>query len=99
MPSEYTSQLKALHSLGADIIGVNCRFGPMSLQTIGFMKDALDKERTRHLMMQPGFGYHTPKAGILGTDGLLEPLLGDRRVSIRELFASRMLSRYPWAIP
>jgi len=74
----YASQLKALHSLGADIIGINCRFGPnMSLQTIGIMKDALDKERIRHLMMQPGFGYHTPKAGILGTGGLLELLLGE----------------------
>lgn len=78
MPSENASQLKALQSLGAHIIGVNSQFGPnMSLQTIGFMKDALDKERARHLMMQHGFGYHTPNAGILGTGGLLEPLLGE----------------------
>jgi len=78
MPSEYASQLKALHSFGADIIGVNCRFGPnMTLQIIGFMKYALDKERTRHLMMQPGFGCDIPNAGILGTGGLLEPLLGE----------------------
>ena len=30
---------------GADIIGLNCRFGPdETLQTIGLMKAALDKE-------------------------------------------------------
>ena len=30
-------------------------------------------------MMQPGFFfcYHTPNAGILGTGGLLKPLLGE----------------------
>ena len=62
-----------LHSLGADIIGVNCRFDPnTSLQTIGLMKEALDKEGLeRHLMTQP-VGYHTPDAG-----GLPEAPLGE----------------------
>ena len=44
IPSENASQLKALHSLGADIIGVK-------------WLDSLDKERTHHLMMQPGFFF------------------------------------------
>ena len=80
---------QALHSLGADIIGVDCRFDPnMSLQTIGLMKEALDKEGLkRHLMMQP-VGYHSPDAGKLGTGGLPEAPLGECCVS------TRMLSRY-----
>lgn len=47
---------------GADIIGVNCCFSPdISLQTIGLMKEALDKEGFKpHLMIQP-VCYHTPE--------------------------------------
>ena len=65
---------QALHSLGADIIGVNCRFDPnMSLQTIGLMKEALDKEGLeRHLMRTQPVGYHTPDTG-----GLPEAPLGE----------------------
>lgn len=63
--------------LGADIIGVNCRFDPnISLQTIGLMKEALDKEGLKvHLMTQP-VGYHNPDAGRLGAAGLPEAPLG-----------------------
>lgn len=77
---------QAFHSLGADVIGVNCRFDPnMSLQTIGLMKEALDKEGLkRHLMMQP-VGYHTPDAGKLGTGGLPEAPLSGYYVSTRML--------------
>ncbi|CAH3186363.1 unnamed protein product [Porites evermanni] len=58
---------------GADIIGVNCRFDHnLSLQTIGLMKEALDKEGlTVHLMMQP-VGYLTPDAGPMGLAALPE---------------------------
>ncbi|KAJ7373164.1 hypothetical protein OS493_014312 [Desmophyllum pertusum] len=52
---------------GADIVGVNCCFGPnKSLETIGLMKEALDKEGLKpHLMIQP-VGYHTPDVGCGG---------------------------------
>ena len=44
------------YSLGADVIGVNCHFDLNTrLQTIGLMKEALDKEG------QPA-GYHWPDA-------------------------------------
>ena len=63
----------------------------MSLQTIGLMKVALDKEGLkRHLMIQP-VGYHTPDAGILGTVSLPEAALGGYSISICELLTSRML--------
>ena len=63
--------------VGADIIGVNCRFDHnLSLQTIGLMKEALDKEGlTVHLMMQP-VGYLTPDAGPMGLAALPEAPLG-----------------------
>ena len=63
--------------VGADIIGVNCRFDHnLSLQTIGLMKEALDKEGlTVHLMMQP-VGYLTPDAGPMGLAALPETPLG-----------------------
>ncbi|XP_078345626.1 betaine--homocysteine S-methyltransferase 1-like isoform X2 [Oculina patagonica] len=58
---------------GADIVGVNCLFGPdMCLQTIGVMKEALDKEGLKpHLMVQP-VGYHTPDVGRRGHISLPE---------------------------
>lgn len=64
--------------LGADIIGVNCRFDPnISLQTIGLMKEALDKEGLKvHLMTQP-VGYHNPDAGRFGAAGLPEAPFGN----------------------
>lgn len=83
---------QALLLLGADIIGVNCRFDlNMSLQTIGLMKVALEKEGLKcHLMTQP-VGYHTSDAGTLGAGGLPEAPFGGYSVSIRELLTSRML--------
>lgn len=69
---------RVLLLLGADIVGVNCRFDPnISLQTIGLMKKALDKEGLKpHLMTQPA-GYHTPDAGRLGAAGLPETPFGN----------------------
>ena len=57
---------------------MNCRFDPnISLQTIGLMKEALDKEGLKpHLMIQP-VGYHTPDAGRLGAAGLPEAPFGN----------------------
>ncbi|XP_078381092.1 S-methylmethionine--homocysteine S-methyltransferase BHMT2-like [Oculina patagonica] len=74
-----------LAKAGADIIGVNCRFDPnISLQTIGLMKEALDKEGLKaHLMTQP-VGYLTPDAGRLGAPGLPEsPLAFEPRTVTR----------------
>ena len=68
------------YSLGADVIGVNCRFDlNTSLQTIGLMKEALDREGLGpHLMMQPA-GYHSPDAASskLGMASLPESPLGN----------------------
>ena len=75
----YSKVLKLLLTslVGADIIGVNCRFDQnISLQTIGLMKEALDKEGlVVHLMMQP-VGYLTPDAGPMGLAALPEAPLG-----------------------
>lgn len=45
---------------GADIIGINCSFGPfVALETIGMMKEALDAEGlSPYLMAQPA-GWYT----------------------------------------
>ena len=78
-PIAYNKVLKVVVTslVGADIIGVNCRFDHnLSLQTIGLMKEALDKEGlTIHLMMQP-VGYLTPDAGPMGLAALPEAPLG-----------------------
>ena len=63
---------------GADVLGVNCSFGPHeALQTIGLMKDALDKAKLKvHLMCQP-VCYQTPDAGPAGWVNLPETPLGE----------------------
>jgi len=63
--------------IGADIIGVNCRFDPeISLQTMQVMQDAIKKEGIKvHFMVQP-VGYWTPDAGPLGFTSLAESPLG-----------------------
>ena len=49
----------------------------MSLQTIGLMKEALDKEGLKpHLMVQP-VGYHTPDTGNMGFIDLPENPFGE----------------------
>ena len=49
----------------------------MSLQTIGLMKEALDKEGLKpHLMVQP-VGYHTPDTGSMGFGDLPECPFGE----------------------
>merc|ERR1719464_2690838 len=52
---------------GADLIGLNCLFGPfVMLDCMKVMKDALDKEGLKcHLMCQP-LGYRVPDAGHFG---------------------------------
>ncbi|XP_022246003.1 betaine--homocysteine S-methyltransferase 1-like [Limulus polyphemus] len=52
---------------GADVIGVNCRFGPIeSLEAMKLMKKALDAEGLKpHLMCQP-LVFLTPDAGKRG---------------------------------
>ena len=67
-----------MFSAGADIVGLNCLFGPdETLQTIALMKEALEKEGLKpHLMVQP-VCYHTPDVGPLGTTGLPEVPFGE----------------------
>jgi betaine-homocysteine S-methyltransferase len=56
-----------LAKAGADIVGVNCHFGPMtSLKTMRLMKEALKKANlSPYLMVQP-LGFFTPDAGKQG---------------------------------
>ncbi|KAJ7373207.1 hypothetical protein OS493_014355 [Desmophyllum pertusum] len=63
---------------GADIIGVNCSFDPeKSLETIGLMKEALDKAGLKpHLMVQP-VGYHGPDTGLIGFPCIPENPFGE----------------------
>ena len=52
---------------GADLIGINCRFGPdEALQGIRLMRDALDKERLKAYLMMQTIGYHAPDGGSRG---------------------------------
>lgn len=53
--------------LGADIIGINCHFGPDEcIEACRLMKEALDAAgMKKHLMVQP-LGYLTPDAGKQG---------------------------------
>lgn len=62
-----------LAKAGADIVGLNCLFGPdETLQTIALMKEALEKEGLKpHVMVQP-VCYHTPDAGPRGFISLPE---------------------------
>ena len=56
---------------------MNCSFSPdMSLQTIGLMKEALDKEGLKpHLMIQP-VCYHAPDSNGNGIQYLPEAPFG-----------------------
>ncbi|XP_076333421.1 betaine--homocysteine S-methyltransferase 1-like isoform X1 [Tachypleus tridentatus] len=58
---------------GADVVGVNCRFGPVeSLEAMRLMKKALDVEGLKaHLMCQPSV-FHVPDAGRGGYSDLPE---------------------------
>ncbi|KAG3266451.1 S-methylmethionine--homocysteine S-methyltransferase BHMT2 [Ictidomys tridecemlineatus] len=74
-----------LGKAGANIIGVNCRFGPWtSLQTIKLMKEGLGAEGLKaHLMIQ-SLGFHTPDCGKGGFVDLPEyPFALEPRVATR----------------
>lgn len=70
---------------GADVVGINCHFGPMDcVETVRMMKEGLDKAGLKaHLMIQP-LAYHTPDASKQGFIDLpefpfaLEPRLATR---------------------
>ena len=53
--------------LGADIVGINCHFDPMTcVEAVRLMKEAIEKEGMKvHYMCQP-LGYHTPDCGKQG---------------------------------
>ena len=87
MPCYSVPVVNAPFLLGADIIGLNCRFDPnMCLQTISLMKEALDKEGLKvHLMVQPT-GYHAPDAGPKGFIDLPELPFGEFRSLVRHSF-------------
>jgi len=70
---------------GADIVGVNCHYGPFeSLDAMKLMKKALDKEDLHpYLMCQP-LAYHTPDCGKQGFIDLPEfPFALEPRLSTR----------------
>jgi len=70
---------------GADVVGVNCHFGPfVSLKAIECMKNALDEANVKvHLMCQP-LGYVTPDAKKQGFIDLPEfPFALEPRVCTR----------------
>ncbi|XP_032752777.1 S-methylmethionine--homocysteine S-methyltransferase BHMT2 isoform X1 [Rattus rattus] len=74
-----------LSRAGANIIGVNCRFGPWtSLQTMKLMKEGLrDAGLQAHLMVQC-LGFHTPDCGKGGFVDLPEYPFGlEPRVATR----------------
>ncbi|CAH6787528.1 Bhmt2 [Phodopus roborovskii] len=74
-----------LAQAGANIIGVNCRFGPQtSLQTMKLMKEGLrDSGLQAHLMVQ-SLGFHTPDCGKGGFVDLPEYPFGlEPRVATR----------------
>uniref|UniRef100_A0A8C4RW58 Betaine-homocysteine methyltransferase n=1 Tax=Erpetoichthys calabaricus TaxID=27687 RepID=A0A8C4RW58_ERPCA len=56
-----------LGKAGADIVGVNCHFDPMTcLKTVKLMKEGLEAAKMKvHLMIQP-LAYHTPDCGHQG---------------------------------
>lgn len=58
-------------STGADIIGINCHFGPIRmLATMRIMKEGLERAGIKkHLMIQP-LGYLTPEIDKVGFTGL-----------------------------
>ena len=62
-----------LQQPGADVVGVNCFWGPdQLLETIEIMKKAMeDAGVKRHLIVQP-IGYHTPERNHLGFTGIDE---------------------------
>ena len=63
---------------GADIVGVNCRFGPTkSLETCRLMKAALDGAGLHPFLMAQPVGYHTPDVGREGFAALPELPLGE----------------------
>ena len=74
----YEDDLSSFYHSGADIIGVNCSFDPeKSLETIGLMKEALDKAGLKpHLMVQP-VGYHGPDTGLIGFPCIPENPFGE----------------------
>ena len=63
-----------LAKAGADVVGINCRFGPQEcLKTIEMMRKGLRMANFSHIHLatQP-FGYHTPDAPANGYHGMRE---------------------------
>lgn len=57
----------ACPSVGAQIIGVNCHFDPMTcVKTVKMMKEGVEKAGLKaHYMVQP-LAYHTPDCNCQG---------------------------------
>ena len=57
--------------VGADLVGVNCNFGPkIALETMKLMKAALDKAELKTYMMMQPVCFFTPE--IKSGNGLLD---------------------------
>lgn len=65
-------------SLGADIVGVNCHFDPVTaVKTVKMMKEAVEKAGQKaHFMVQP-LAYHTPDCNRQGFIDLKEFPFGE----------------------
>jgi len=57
---------KALAEAGAQVVGLNCHFGPFeALKGMKKIKEGLKDHPDTHMIVQP-LGYHTPDAGVQG---------------------------------
>lgn len=61
------SSHNACSSAGAQIVGINCHFDPMTcVKTVKMMKEGVEKAGLKaHYMVQP-LAYHTPDCGCQG---------------------------------
>ncbi|XP_038071969.1 betaine--homocysteine S-methyltransferase 1-like [Patiria miniata] len=56
-----------LAKAGADVVGLNCHFGPVkTLEAIRLMKAAMDKEGLKPFLMTQPLGFKTPDVGKQG---------------------------------
>ena len=63
---------------GADVVGLNCHFGPdETLQAIRLMKAALDKEGLKPYLMTQPLGFKTPDCNKQGFIDLPEFPFGE----------------------
>lgn len=77
----HLSHSNACASVGAQIVGVNCHFDPMTcVKTVKMMKEGVEKAGLKaHYMVQP-LAYHTPDCNCQGFIDLPEFPFGNNTV-------------------